>query len=132
MSKPVCKDLFSFQGRRNRKSYAIFFLLFVVVSTVLAVSINNLAATPTTGLLEMLLILANLVLLVMLLAVASQRCRDFNWRGWLVLLLFLPGIGAIFGFLLMLIPGSSGENRFGPDPVGRHPAPQPDELIRRG
>lgn len=41
-----------------------------------------------------------------------QRCHDFNTAGWLSLVLVLPLVPLIFWF----IPGTQGENRFGPPP----------------
>lgn len=56
-------------------------------------------------------------------AVAVRRLHDTDRSGWWLLLAFLPIIGAIWLFILMIIGGTRGSNRFGPDPV-EHPPVQ--------
>ncbi len=46
-----------------------------------------------------------------------QRCHDFDTSGWLTLLLIVPLVPWIFWF----IPGTKGENRFGPKPEPNKP-----------
>ncbi|MEJ2612000.1 MAG: DUF805 domain-containing protein, partial [Candidatus Thiodiazotropha sp.] len=41
-----------------------------------------------------------------------QRCHDFNTNGWLSLVIVIPILPLIFWF----IPGTKGNNRFGPPP----------------
>lgn len=48
-------------------------------------------------------------------AVGGQRCRDFGWTGWAVLLTMIPYIGLLFAVALMVIPGTVGDNRYGAD-----------------
>jgi len=55
-----------------------------------------------------------------LLAVAVRRLHDSDRSGWWLLLAFLPLIGALWLFILMIIGGTRGPNRFGLDPV-EHP-----------
>lgn len=54
---------------------------------------------------------------VSLVAVTTQRCRDFGWTGWAVLTLAIPLINFLFGLALILVPGDRGDNRYGPDPL---------------
>jgi hypothetical protein len=53
-----------------------------------------------------------LVVLVIVVLLTIQRSHDMNRSGWLTLLLIVPLINLIFWF----IPGTIGENRFGPRP----------------
>jgi hypothetical protein len=46
--------------------------------------------------------------------IGTQRLHDAGWSGWLLLLNLVPYIGAIFPFLMVLIPGNQGANRYGP------------------
>lgn len=48
-----------------------------------------------------------------LLAVGAQRCRDIGWPGWSIFLCFLPLAGHVFWILLLILPGTEGENRYG-------------------
>jgi uncharacterized membrane protein YhaH (DUF805 family) len=57
---------------------------------------------------------------------SAQRLRDMNQTGWLALLWVPVGIidsyvggAASFAFFIVLcvVPGTQGENRYGPDPL---------------
>ncbi len=124
MSKPVFEDLFRFSGRRNRKSYALYFLAMLMmiavtfsVATVSALESKN----ESSFILGIgLLTLESLVFLIPSVAVGGQRCRDFGWTGWAYLLVIVPYVGWIFGLALLFIPGTDGPNRYGPNPIGNH------------
>ena len=49
-----------------------------------------------------------------------QRFHDFNVSGWWVLALVLlqgaPVVGFVAAVVVMLVPGTTGNNRFGPQP----------------
>ena len=63
--------------------------------------------------------------------ITAQRLRDFNLSGWFVLLLIpiayfdqhVYGLATLaVTFFIMVIPGTRGENRYGPDPIAAlHP-----------
>ncbi len=113
MSKPVFSDLFTFSGRRNRKSYFLFILLFVVL---LGIVWGIAGADQSPG----FIIIASIVTLVLTIsswAVSAQRCRDFGWTGWAVLITLLPFVGWIFALAIIFVPGNIGPNRYGPDPL---------------
>lgn len=50
-----------------------------------------------------------------------KAAADRNNRGWWLLLVFVPLLGWIVGLLLLIecgfLKGTSGTNRFGPDPL---------------
>ena len=50
-------------------------------------------------------------------ATGGQRCRDFGWTGWAMLITLIPYIGWLWGIAIMFIPGTQGPNRYGPDPL---------------
>ena len=53
------------------------------------------------------------------LAVSVKRWHDRDKSGWMVLIGFIPIIGAIWTLVeLGFIRGTVGPNRFGDDPVG--------------
>jgi uncharacterized membrane protein YhaH (DUF805 family) len=111
------EDLFSFRGRRNRKSYILASLVFVAISLVVWTIAIVLAysSNGSTG-----LIVAGLISIPFAIigwALGSQRCRDFGWTGWAMLLTLIPYIGWIFAIAIMFIPGTQGSNRYGPDPL---------------
>lgn len=134
MSKPVFEDLFSFGNvRRNRLSYFLYSLaLFALMVALVFLSIGYLGAVnpsmfsleaPTpqdpNGLGALVLLGALMIpIAISSWAVSAQRCRDFGWSGWAVLLTMVPYVGFIFAIALLFIPGTDGENRYGPNPVG--------------
>lgn len=128
MSKPVFSDLFRFAGRRNRKSYFLYGICYTIVAILLGV----VAALSTVGpggddqitgagiVIAILAACAFLALVISGWAVVAQRCRDFGWTGWAILITVIPFIGTIFALALLFIPGTLGPNRFGPDPIPNH------------
>ena len=146
MSEPIKKTFLSLTGRRNRLSYFLFSLtllgmLFVVIlmgvlDTMLAPSVlpaefESLTLDEQMELLvgsdnrftifAVLQVFAAFLLiphLIVYLFVGAQRCRDFGWTGWAVLLTLIPLLGKFFWLAMFLIPGTQGENRYGSDPSG--------------
>lgn len=116
MSKPVFEDLFSFEGRRNRKSYIYFSLAMIALSIVLGFVLVPIAVG--TGGVGMVLFVLFLPILVSSWAVGAQRCRDFGWSGWAILIAMIPYVGVLFALAILFIPGNQGANRYGADPVG--------------
>lgn len=57
-----------------------------------------------------------LVFLLPSLAVTVRRFHDQDKSGWMVLLMFVPIIGGLIVLIFMLLPGTEGPNRYGPDP----------------
>ncbi|MBS4044948.1 MAG: DUF805 domain-containing protein [Alphaproteobacteria bacterium] len=120
MSKPVFSDLFRLSGRRNRKSYFMFLIAVVAVQVGLTVIGGVVSASDV---LVGVVLLAHFMLAIPFAIVAAQRCRDFGWTGWAVLIALIPIVGAIFGLAIIFIPGTLGPNRYGPDPLGPEPVP---------
>ena len=52
-------------------------------------------------------------------AVTSRRLRDTNRSGWWALLALIPFPGLPVLAALLVFEGTRGDNRFGPDPLGR-------------
>ena len=48
---------------------------------------------------------------IVMMLLTIQRAHDFNASGWMALVVFIPLVNLIFWF----IPGTDGENRFGPE-----------------
>lgn len=64
-----------------------------------------------------------LATLIPSLAVGVRRLHDTDRSGWWLLLAFIPLFGAIILFVFMVMGGTRGPNRFGPDPVETPPLP---------
>jgi uncharacterized membrane protein YhaH (DUF805 family) len=120
VSKPIFEDAFSFGGRRDRRSFLLFNLVvctaiigaFIFVGAVAAVAGEMAAAVAMIP-----VGLATAVAGVSSILVGAQRCRDFGWSGWAVLITVLPVVGFVFALAMMVLPGTPGQNRYGPDPA---------------
>ena len=117
MSKPVMQDLLAFSGRRNRKSYCLYLILVFValaivweIAAAVGIGAGSLAIVA-------LAILVSLPIIVSGWAVGSQRCRDFGWTGWAMLLTLIPYVGWLFAVAILFVPGTQGANRYGADPL---------------
>jgi uncharacterized membrane protein YhaH (DUF805 family) len=117
MSKSVTEDLFSFRGRRNRKSYILATLLVVALMLVVWIIAGAVSYASNGNALMIVAGLLTIPLAVMSWALGSQRCRDFGWTGWAILITLIPYVGWLFSIAIMFVPGTQGPNRYGPDPL---------------
>lgn len=115
MSKPVIEDLFSMRGRRNRLSYFLYSLLNLISIALLVLALSeSISSGYDVG-----VVIAGVAVIPIVFSswmVGAQRCRDFGWTGWAVLLMLIPYLGFLFMLALLFIPGTRGDNRFGRDP----------------
>jgi uncharacterized membrane protein YhaH (DUF805 family) len=96
-----------FAGRARRKEYWSYAAL-----TSLCL-LATLIIDGGFGLLTGLLILA---ILIPSLAVQVRRFHDQDKSGWFILLSFIPYIGGLIILVFMCLEGTSGDNKYGPDP----------------
>jgi len=106
--------LLSFNGRACRSQYWLF---YVLPSLIIGVVVAFLDAAIASGS-GTLSSLYALIALWPSLAVGVKRCHDRDMSGWWLLLLLIPLVGAIWGFIVLgCLRGTVGDNRFGPDPT---------------
>lgn len=124
MLQPL-KNYADFQGRARRSEYWLFYLFILIVEVVLISlagvggGMSESAPGPLGALAFGLLGVFALGIIVPSLAVSVRRMHDTNRSGWWVLISLVPFIGAIWYLVLMVLDGTAGPNRFGPDPKGR-------------
>ncbi len=124
----------TFSGRASRSEFWFFRLFVILVLLVSALpffvfgELNahrepNFAANPVQTILSLL---GGLILLIVvagsiipLIAVAVRRVHDTNASGWFVLIWYVPYIGSLVSLVWACLPGTAGENNYGPDPLGR-------------
>jgi uncharacterized membrane protein YhaH (DUF805 family) len=112
----VLKNYAQFNGRARRTEYWMFALINLLFFGV-AIIIDNVAGTVIEGMFYGLFyILYALVVFIPGLAVAVRRLHDVGKSGWMLLISFIPLIGAIWLLVLMLTEGKPGENEYGPNP----------------
>lgn len=124
-----------FQGRSRRKEYWMFALFLFIIGIAFGILSSIFAPTampvgpdgmpdPTaapamSGGMSFMLILLGIFYLAILIpsiAVTVRRLHDQDKSGWMVLLGLIPLVGGLILFIFMLLEGTRGPNRFGPDP----------------
>ena len=115
----VLKNFGNFSGRARRKEYWMFALINFIISIILGV-IDGLINTKfqigpgqSMGIIQLIY---SLVVLIPGLAVSVRRLHDINKSGWMLLIAFIPLVGAIWLLVLFATNGTTGENNYGPDP----------------
>ncbi|PZQ94344.1 MAG: hypothetical protein DI533_22445 [Cereibacter sphaeroides] len=110
-----------FDGRSSRKEFWMFLLGVNLVNLVwvviAAAGIDEYGDTSGLGKLALtLLVITIMGAVVPLIAAQVRRFHDQDKSGWFALLNLIPYIGFIIVLVFMLIEGTGGDNRFGPDP----------------
>ena len=99
-----------FAGRASRSEYW-YWLLFTVLVNLVAFIIDARFRT------DMVSLIVGLGLLLPSIAVNTRRLHDIDRTGWWQLLVFTI-IGTVVLYYWAFLRGTSGPNRFGPDPLG--------------
>ena len=98
-----------FEGRATKAE----FWLFVLLSNIAWIAAYWVDQALGVWLVENLV---SVVLFVPWVAVAVRRIHDTGRTGWALLLLFLPGFGALILLFIFLQQGSDQANEHGPNP----------------
>ncbi|HVX82551.1 MAG TPA: DUF805 domain-containing protein [Devosiaceae bacterium] len=118
----------NFSGRARRKefwSFQLWYLLLVflfMAITGLGLWLSNFNSLETLSVSPLLFIGTGLFVMFALgmivpsLAVHVRRLHDIGLSGWWLLLHFVAGIGTIMLFIMSLVGGEPGPNRYGPAP----------------
>ncbi|MEX2980697.1 DUF805 domain-containing protein [Streptomyces sp. C36] len=107
----VLKKYATFSGRAGRPEFWMFTLISFVISIVLAVIDSTLGTAPVIGLVY------SLAVLLPGLAVGVRRLHDIDRSGWWLLLALIPILGSIVLLVFFALPGTPGENSYGPKPL---------------
>ena len=115
------QNMYRTTGRLNRLHYLTYGLLngmFCIAIFIVGILLGVLTSS------EAFIGLAFLVCLPFSVAgiiTSIRRVHDFDVTGWIVLLGLIPYINSIVGLVFLLVPGTMGPNKYGPDPIaGRH------------
>lgn len=103
------ENVTNFQGRASLSAYWWYALALFIVDIVLEIFSVAIGSFPLT----MLAILVMFVAGLSALSVAVRRLHDTDKSGWMLLLGLIPFIGGIIVLVLMLLPGTPNQNRFG-------------------
>lgn len=106
-----------FGGRSRRKEYWYFLLVYLLIYMVLG-AIDTLFGwfnkEAGFGLLSGVF-MATMILPS--LSVAARRLHDIGYSAWWLLLGLLPFLGGLALMIMAALPGTRGDNRYGPDPL---------------
>ncbi|MBQ8895673.1 MAG: DUF805 domain-containing protein [Clostridia bacterium] len=106
-------------GRARRKEYWLYQLCNILVgSLAYAVSLTLRALEVNTlAIFSFIATYAYLFLqIIPTIAISVRRLHDSGRSGGLYFVSWIPYIGSVWFFVLMLLPGTKGRNKFGPDP----------------
>ncbi|MEQ9488248.1 MAG: DUF805 domain-containing protein [Alphaproteobacteria bacterium] len=121
----------AFDGRARRLEYWTFCLLSVLLGFA-AGGVDGWispARYPTD--IGMVSLIYLLLMIIPSISVTVRRLHDTDHSGWCYLLGFIPVIGWLWLFVLMLLPGTHGPNDYGDDPIS-HTTPRQEVLNALG
>ena len=101
--------MLNFNGRASRSAYWWYYLAVVIVAVVLEIFSAVIGSTALTLLIALVMIVVGLSSL----SVGVRRMHDTDKSGWMLLLGLIPFIGGIIVIVLLALPGTPGQNRFG-------------------
>ncbi len=105
------QNYFNIEGRAQRSQYW-WFTLFMFLVYIGAGVLDVLVGFP------IFYMIAALGFLAPSICVAIRRMHDHDKSGWWLLIGFVPVVGFLYLLYLFVIPGTAGDNNFGPDPLG--------------
>jgi uncharacterized membrane protein YhaH (DUF805 family) len=103
------ENITNFQGRASLSAYWWYALALFIVNVVLEIFSIAIGSTALTVLIALVAIVVGLSDL----SVAVRRMHDTDKSGWMLLLGLIPFIGGIIVLVLLLLPGTPSQNRFG-------------------
>ena len=107
------RNIFNYEGRASRSAYW-WVVLAELIGWVGVVILAVLFAVAHLGILSILLYLAAAVFAFLLsLSLTVRRLHDQDKSGFWYFIAFVPLIGGIWLFVLTLLEGTPGPNRFG-------------------
>ena len=116
-----------FQGRSRRSEYwwvmlfhtIVYFALSILAGIFGAIGGSNGEPGPLFWVFMGLLGIYVLIIFIPNLALTVRRIHDVNITGWLLIGAFIPFVGflvAIGIFVISVLPGTVGPNKYGSDP----------------
>lgn len=113
----VLRNYIGFGGRARRKEYWMFFLVNMVLATILGI-VDNISGLQIAGKEDALRMIYNLLIFLPSLAVQFRRLHDTDRSAWWILLWLVPIVGWLIILVFNCQNGTQGTNKFGSDPKG--------------
>lgn len=113
-----------FNGRARRSEYWLFALFVALVQIGAGILTwfvggdlgEDAFATPASAVIALLYFGFCLYIFIPSLAVSFRRLHDSGRTAWWLLLGLIPILGHLVLLIFMILDGTPGENRFGPNP----------------
>ena len=114
---------FSLSQRIGRLRYFVYVLSGMVCSSLLLLMMYLFCLTLPLPLAKLVfdvsLVLIKYILIPMIVIVMTvRRLHDIDFKGWWAMLIVIPFLNIV----LLFVPGTRGDNRFGPAPRADSPA----------
>jgi uncharacterized membrane protein YhaH (DUF805 family) len=103
------ENVTNFNGRASLSAYWWYALALFIVGVVVDILIIAIGSLPLTLLIGLVMFVVGLSGL----SVGVRRLHDTDKSGWLLLLGLIPFIGGIIVIVLLVLPGTPAQNRFG-------------------
>lgn len=106
-------------GRTGRRDYWLYELCnaLVVIAAYTLSSVLSFLGLTTLAIFSRIATYAySFLAIIPTIAITIRRLHDTNRGGGYYFIGFIPYIGNIWFLVLMLLPGTVGRNKFGPDP----------------
>lgn len=100
----------TFSGRGRRSEYW-FWVLFGVIGSIILGVFDDVLGMKLLG------PLFSLATFLPAISAAVRRLHDLDKSGWWLLILLIPIVGTIIFIVWAATKGTTGDNRFGPDPL---------------
>ncbi|AVW92837.1 DUF805 domain-containing protein [Celeribacter baekdonensis] len=111
----------TFSGRASRSEYW-YFTLFTLLAAFGTLALDIVLAS-NLGLPPIFYTVASIAIILPSLSVLVRRLHDVNKSGWWYFIGFVPLVGVLLILYWAVSKGTSGPNRFGPDPITGEEAP---------
>lgn len=103
------ENVTNFEGRASLSAYWWYALALAIVDVVLFIFSIAIGSAALSLLVDLVLFVVGLSAL----SVGARRLHDTDKSGWLLLLGLIPFIGGIIVLVLLVLPGTPSQNRFG-------------------
>ncbi|MCR4662578.1 MAG: DUF805 domain-containing protein [Endomicrobiaceae bacterium] len=107
----ITKHFFDFKGRAGRKTYWLFILNSFAISLAIAAVFKDSAIGIIVSMVY------SLFIFLPILGLDVRRLHDINLSAWWLLIVFVPVLGAVVLFILACLPGTEGDNNYGPSEI---------------
>lgn len=107
----------NFKGRATRSEYWWWVLFQIIVLAIPYTLLIGEAASGQAGIGTALYYLIALALFLPSLGLSFRRLHDTNRSAWWLLISLIPLVGGIILLVWVILKGTDGPNKYGPDPL---------------